>query len=139
MTWVNSSLFAYSPASACTARNAFSSSLDSRGVRLQLELRGAKLPVRVIDAVQGFLLPRVVPRADVRRPLERHVLEHVRHAGLPDLLVHRSHVGVEMEGNDGNFVALDDEEGHPVLEAVLGHRFLEGGEVLEREEQERSA
>jgi hypothetical protein len=71
------------------------------------------------------------------------VLEHVRHPRLADLLVHGSDVRVEVEGNDGNLVALHDEERHPVLEPVLGHRFLERGEILkgrgESEQEKRSA
>ena len=102
-------------------------------------LAARSLPVRFVHAIEGFLLPRVVAGADVRRSLERHVLEHVRHARLPDLLVHRTDVGVEVKRDHGNLVALHDEERHPVLETVLGHRSLERGEVLKCEKEERSA
>jgi hypothetical protein len=53
---------------------------------------------------------------------EHQVLEQVRKTGLPGLLVLRAHVIPDVEGHDGGFVILVNDQGETVLE----HEFLVG-------------
>src|SRR6185369_1866341 len=86
--------------------------------------------VRGLDGGERLLLARPVAGADVRGPLEGHVLEHVGEAGDPGHLLRRADVGHGAEGEDRRARALDDEEGPAVGQLVDGGPLLEGGEVL---------
>ena len=87
----------------------------------------------VPGALYGFkrlgLLGGVVG-ADPVGSLERHVLEHMRQAGLARRIVHRSSVHVSVEGYHRGFVTLQDDEPQPVGKREFGDALLELGEVL---------
>src|SRR5262249_38394316 len=76
------------------------------------------------------LLGGVVLRADDARPLERHVLEHVREAGDPRDLLRRPDVGEGEEGEDRGDRTAIDEDRQAVRQLVDGEVLLESLHVL---------
>ena len=77
---------------------------------------------------------RIVLGADGFGALERHVLEHVRDAGLAAGIVHRAGVHVGVERDDRRFVPLENDEVQPVGKRELGDALFE---ILERLRDQR--
>ena len=78
-----------------------------------------ELPAGCVDPCQGDLLRGPVQRAHAVGTLERHVLEHVRHAADPVAFVDRAHIQARLEGEDRRAFPGDEDECPTVCQGVI--------------------
>ena len=96
---------------------------------------GVVLVVDVLHFVHGLALERVVLGADGLGALERHVLEHVRDAGLAARIVHRAGVDIGVERDHRRLMPLENDEVQSVGERELGDALFKILQGLRREQQ----
>src|SRR5208337_3230100 len=79
---------------------------------------------------QRNFLARVVARANRFRSLKRHVLEHVREAGLPHGILHRARIHVREKRKHRRFRTLTDDDGKPIGKLLHRSALLESSQIL---------
>src|SRR5205823_1902864 len=86
--------------------------------------------VRLLDFLQRDFFRGVVCSPNLVRALEGHVLEHVRHTGLAQRILHRARIHVSEESKYGGLRTLADHHGEAVIQLFDRDAFLERSKVL---------
>ena len=85
--------------------------------------------IRFFDGIQGLSLARPSPAADAYGAPKGHMLKHMRHSGLPGMVIHRPGFHVRVKSEHGRLLALHDNP-MPIRQGEISHPASSFGEIL---------